>query len=100
MWLIDRYIVRRFLANFIILLILLFVFAVSIDLLLELDEFVDVARATVGPDAGFLAGPDGLDGLRSGRIDHALQAEELDTLLNVRVCDFRFGWLDFLAGES
>ena len=55
MWQIDRYIVRRFLANFFILLILLFVFAVSIDLLLELDEFVEVARDTVGPDGGFLA---------------------------------------------
>jgi lipopolysaccharide export LptBFGC system permease protein LptF len=54
-WLIDRYIVRRFLANFFILLILLFVFAVSIDLLLELDEFVEVARDTVGPEGGFLA---------------------------------------------
>jgi lipopolysaccharide export system permease protein len=54
-WLIDRYIIRRFLANFFILLILLFVFAVSIDLLLELDEFVEVARDSVGPEGGFLA---------------------------------------------
>ncbi|MHC4083189.1 MAG: LptF/LptG family permease, partial [Planctomycetota bacterium] len=55
MWLIDRYIARRFLANFFILLILLFVFAISIDLLLELDEFVEVARDTVGPEGGILA---------------------------------------------
>jgi lipopolysaccharide export system permease protein len=53
-WQIDRYIVRRFLANFFILLILLFVFAVSIDLLLELDEFVEVAQDRVGPEGGFL----------------------------------------------
>ncbi|MHC4610823.1 MAG: LptF/LptG family permease, partial [Planctomycetota bacterium] len=55
MWQIDRYIVRRFLANFFTLLMLLFVFAVSIDLLLELDEFVEVARDSVGPEGGFLA---------------------------------------------
>ncbi|MHC4422121.1 MAG: LptF/LptG family permease [Planctomycetota bacterium] len=55
MWLIDRYIVRRFLANFFILLFLLFIFAVSIDLLLELDEFVEVAQDIVGPDAGFMS---------------------------------------------
>jgi lipopolysaccharide export system permease protein len=54
-WLIDRYIISRFVANFFILLILLFVFAVSIDLLLELDEFVEVARDTVGPEGGLPA---------------------------------------------
>jgi lipopolysaccharide export LptBFGC system permease protein LptF len=53
-WLIDRYIVRRFLANFVILLGLLFVFAISIDLLLQLDKFVEVAKATTGPDGGFV----------------------------------------------
>jgi lipopolysaccharide export LptBFGC system permease protein LptF len=51
-WLIDRYIVRRFLANFLILLFLLFVFAASIDLLTQLDEFVEGARNVAGPDAG------------------------------------------------
>ncbi len=54
MWLIDRYIARRFLANFVILLVMLYVFAVSIDLILQLDEFVKAARETVGPDAGLL----------------------------------------------
>ena len=54
MWLIDRYIARRFLANFFILLVMLYVFAVSIDLILQLDEFVKAARETVGPDAGLL----------------------------------------------
>ena len=51
MSIIDRYIVRRFLANFAILLLLLFVFAVSIDLILQLDEFVEAAQETVGEDA-------------------------------------------------
>ena len=55
MWMIDRYIVSRFLANFFILFLLLFVFVISIDLLLQLDEFVDVARTTAGPEAGALA---------------------------------------------
>ncbi len=54
MWLIDRYIARRFLANFFILLVMLYVFAVSIDLILQLDEFVKAARERVGPDAGLL----------------------------------------------
>ena len=52
MWLIDRYIVRRFLANFVILLFLLFVFAISIDLLTQLDEFLDAARVAAGPEGG------------------------------------------------
>ena len=55
MLLIDRYIIGRFLANFFILLMLLFTFAVAIDLLLELDEYLDVARASVDPEAGMIA---------------------------------------------
>ncbi len=54
MTILDRYIARRFLANFAILTVLLFTFAVSVDLLLQLDEYVDVARARVGRDAGFM----------------------------------------------
>jgi lipopolysaccharide export LptBFGC system permease protein LptF len=54
MTLLDRYIARRFLANFAILTALLFAFAVSVDLLLQLDEYVDAARARVGKEAGLL----------------------------------------------
>lgn len=54
MRILDRYIARRFLANFVILTVLLFAFAVSVDLLLQLDEYVDAARARVGPEAGFV----------------------------------------------
>ena len=45
----------RFIGNFFILLMFLFVFAVSIDLLLELDEYVDVAVEQVGPDGSSIA---------------------------------------------
>jgi lipopolysaccharide export LptBFGC system permease protein LptF len=51
MSLLDRYIVGRFLSNFAILFALLFVFAVAIDLLLQLDRFVDVVQART-PEAG------------------------------------------------
>ncbi|MHC5022839.1 MAG: LptF/LptG family permease [Planctomycetota bacterium] len=44
MSLLDRYIVGRFLVNFAILLALLFLFASTIDVVLNLDEFVDVAK--------------------------------------------------------
>ncbi len=51
----DIYIARRFLANFAILLGLLFVFAISIDFILQLDEFVEAASEMVGPGAGLLS---------------------------------------------
>ncbi len=51
MSLLDRYIVGRFLSNFAILFALLFVFAVAIDLLLQIDRFVDVVQART-PEAG------------------------------------------------
>jgi len=53
MSLLDRYIVGRFLSNFAILFALLFTFAISIDLLLQLDRFVDAAQARAG-EAGAL----------------------------------------------
>src|SRR5437868_10366079 len=53
--LIDRYILIRFIVNFIMLFSLLFVFAVAIDLILHLDDFVDSARTAAGPDGGGLA---------------------------------------------
>jgi len=54
MTLIDRYIVARFLWNFAVLFVLLFVFAVSIDLILHLDDFVDVTKTMAGADAGIV----------------------------------------------
>lgn len=55
MWVIDRYIARRFLINFLTLLILLFVFVVSIDLVLALHRFTDVASQRVDPHGGVIA---------------------------------------------
>jgi len=52
MHLIDRHILARFGVNFLILFVLLYVFAVSIDLILNLDKFVDVARSSAGEGAG------------------------------------------------
>lgn len=54
MLLIDRYILIRFFVNFCILFSLLFVFAATIDLILNLDRFVDTAQDHVGDDAGML----------------------------------------------
>lgn len=54
MTLIDRHIIARFLWNFVLLFLLLFVFAVSIDLILHLDDFVDVAKNSAGADAGVI----------------------------------------------
>jgi len=53
--LIDRYILGRFLANFVILFTLLFLFAVAIDLILALDRFVEAGEKAAGEEAGFLA---------------------------------------------
>jgi lipopolysaccharide export system permease protein len=50
----DRYIFLRFGANFALLFSLLFVFAVSIDLIFNLDRFVDAAAQLTGPDGGVL----------------------------------------------
>ena len=43
MLLLDRYIFARFLANFVTLFLLLFVFAAAIDVIINLDEFVEAA---------------------------------------------------------
>ena len=51
MTLIDRYILGRFLANFVILFTLLFLFAVVIDLILALDRFVEAAHESAGEAA-------------------------------------------------
>ena len=55
MRLMDRYIAGRFLGNFCMLLMFLFLFAVSIDLLLQLDEYVSAAKRQVGPDGSIPA---------------------------------------------
>lgn len=55
MRLIDRYIALCFFVNFTILFVLLFVFAVSVDLLLSLDKFVELGREFAGPDASVIA---------------------------------------------
>jgi lipopolysaccharide export LptBFGC system permease protein LptF len=46
--LLDRYILGRFLVNFAILFTLLFLFGAGIDLILNLDEFTEVARERSG----------------------------------------------------
>ncbi|MHC4107978.1 MAG: LptF/LptG family permease [Planctomycetota bacterium] len=51
---IDRYIAGRFLTNFVILFALLYLFGTAIDLILNLDPFVDETRRRVGEDAGLL----------------------------------------------
>lgn len=53
MSLIDRYIITRFLTNFVILFLMLFVFAAAIDLLLQLERFVEAANLK-SEDAGWL----------------------------------------------
>lgn len=53
MLLIDRYILRRFLVNFVILFVLLFTFGTAIDLILNLDRFVEFAQARAGEDASW-----------------------------------------------
>src|SRR5204863_1172282 len=53
--LIDRHIIARFFWNFAVLFLLLFVFAVSIDIITNLDHFVDKARAMAGQQAGFFS---------------------------------------------
>jgi lipopolysaccharide export system permease protein len=55
MLLIDRYILTRFATNFVILFLLLFIFAATIDLILNLDRFIDAGRAKAGAGAGFMA---------------------------------------------
>jgi lipopolysaccharide export LptBFGC system permease protein LptF len=52
MTLLDRHILLRFLANFVILFALLFMFAVAVDLIVALDSFVATAHRIAGPEAG------------------------------------------------
>ncbi len=50
----DRFILRQFLVNFLALYAMLFLFAASIDVILNLDSFVSQARRLLGEDAGGL----------------------------------------------
>lgn len=52
MTLLDRYILWRFLANFATLFLLLFMFAVAIDVIINLDKFVEAAQERVTEDGG------------------------------------------------
>jgi lipopolysaccharide export LptBFGC system permease protein LptF len=51
---IDRYIVARFLGNFMLLFLLLFLFAGGIDIILNLDEFVRAGNEQAGEDGSLL----------------------------------------------
>lgn len=57
MLLIDRHILARFLANFLVLMVLLYLFAAAIDLVAALDEYASAARSR--------AEAEGAGGLRS-----------------------------------
>ncbi|MGI9014377.1 MAG: LptF/LptG family permease [Phycisphaerales bacterium] len=48
--LVDRYLIRRFLTNFVILFLLMYILATSIDVILQLDEFMKAVRARDGQD--------------------------------------------------
>ncbi len=47
MRILDRHVMGRFLANFLILFSLLFVFAVSVDVIVQAERYLDAARAAV-----------------------------------------------------
>lgn len=54
MTLFDWYVLRRFLFNFVVLLLLVFVLGAAIDLVVQLDEFTAAARTVAGEDANVL----------------------------------------------
>ena len=47
MLMLDRWIARRFLGNFILIFAVMFLFAVSIDTILQLDSYIEGARLAV-----------------------------------------------------
>ena len=47
MILLDRTILRRFLSSFLLLFAVFFVLAVSLDVILQIDEFVEAAKVAV-----------------------------------------------------
>jgi lipopolysaccharide export LptBFGC system permease protein LptF len=54
MLLLSRYVITRFVANFVLLMALLFVFAISIDVFIQLHRFVEAAKGIRGPEVGSL----------------------------------------------
>jgi len=56
MSILDRYIIRRFVVNFAILFVLIYLLATSIDLILQLDEFMQIVEERHGEDVPFLIG--------------------------------------------
>ena len=51
---IDCYIAGRLLANFVLLFAVLYLFAATIDVILNLDEFMKLAEESLGEDAGWM----------------------------------------------
>lgn len=51
--LLDRHILLRFLGNFVVLMAIVFLLAVALDVILQLDEFVTAARRAVGEEQRF-----------------------------------------------
>ncbi len=51
----DRHIMARLLLNFVLLFAVLYLFAATIDVILNLDEFMKVAKESLGEDAGWLS---------------------------------------------
>jgi lipopolysaccharide export LptBFGC system permease protein LptF len=51
--LLDRHIIRRFLTNFVILFLLVYLLATSIDIILQVDEFMQAVDQSAGVDAGW-----------------------------------------------
>ena len=50
---IDRYIVGRVLLNFVLLFAVLYLFAATIDIILNLDEFTELAVRKIGEDSSW-----------------------------------------------
>lgn len=63
MTLIDRHLIRRFLANFAILFALVYLLATAIDLILQLDEFMQAVERLKGKDPGVVTTVGTLAGL-------------------------------------
>lgn len=51
--LLDRHILARFLGNFVVLMAIVFLLAVALDVILQLDEFVTAARRAAGEEQRF-----------------------------------------------
>ena len=54
MFILDRYLIRRFITNFVILFVLIYLLATAIDIILQLDEFTRAAHSRAGEDASLV----------------------------------------------